>query len=307
MYIGIDLGGTKVEVIALDTAGKELYRHRVPTPRDDYAGTLATIRDLILQAERAVGETGSIGIGIPGTVSRQTGNIKNANSVCLNGRPFKHDLGQLLGRPFEVANDANCLAISEATDGAGAGVDMVFAVIIGTGCGGGLAINTRVYSGHNGIAGEWGHNPLPWPDETERVYQREVPCYCGKIGCNETFISGTGFATAYRRISGQSLKGEEIMRLAQAGDHDAELALCQYEQRLAKALAGVIHIMDPGVIVLGGGMSNVDRLYRTLPELLPQWVFGGECNTPIVKARHGDSSGVRGAAWLPRLGSSAAN
>ncbi|WP_413737343.1 fructokinase [Sodalis sp. RH21] len=302
MYIGIDLGGTKVEVIALDPAGRELYRYRVPTPRDDYDQTLIAIRDLILRAEQAVGRQGSIGIGIPGTISQQTGKIKNANSVWLNGRSFKQDLGALLQRPFEVANDANCLAISEATDGAGAGVELVFAVIIGTGCGGGLAINTRVYPGHNGIAGEWGHNPLPWPDETERVYQREVPCYCGKTGCNETFISGTGFATAYRRLSGLSLKGEDIMRLADAGDPYAEQALRQYEIRLAKALAGVIHIIDPGVIVLGGGMSNVDRLYAALPELLPQWVFGGECDTPIVKARHGDSSGVRGAAWLPRLG-----
>ncbi len=302
MYIGIDLGGTKVEVIALDPAGRELYRYRVPTPRDDYDQTLIAIRDLILRAEQAVGRQGSIGIGIPGTISQQTGKIKNANSVWLNGRSFKQDLGTLLQRPFEVANDANCLAISEATDGAGAGVELVFAVIIGTGCGGGLAINTRVYPGHNGIAGEWGHNPLPWPDETERVYQREVPCYCGKTGCNETFISGTGFATTYRRLSGLSLKGEDIMRLADAGDPYAEQALRQYEIRLAKALAGVIHIIDPGVIVLGGGMSNVDRLYASLPELLPQWVFGGECDTPIVKARHGDSSGVRGAAWLPRLG-----
>lgn len=302
MYIGIDLGGTKTEVIALDPAGNELYRYRVPTQRDDYAATLTTIRDLILGAERAVGEQGSIGIGIPGTVSRLTGKIKNANSVWLNGRTFKQDLVALLGRPVAIANDANCLAISEATDGAGAGESMVFAVIIGTGCGGGIAINSRVYAGNNGIAGEWGHNPLPWPDETEQHYQREVPCYCGKTGCNETFISGTGFATAYRRISGVSLAGEEIASRARDGDAHAELALQQYEQRLAKALAGVINTLDPGVIVLGGGMSNVDRLYATLPALLPQWVFGGECDTPVRKAKHGDSSGVRGAAWLPRIG-----
>ncbi|WP_413729585.1 fructokinase [Sodalis sp. RH22] len=301
MYIGIDLGGTKTEVIALDPAGGELYRYRVPTPRDDYAATLATIRDLILGAERAVGEQGSVGIGIPGTLSRLTGKVKNANSVWLNGRPFKEDLGALLGRPITVANDANCLAISEATDGAGAGEEMVFAVIIGTGCGGGLAVNGRVYAGHNGIAGEWGHNPLPWPDATELVYQREVPCYCGKTGCNETFISGTGFATAYRRAAGATLSGAEIARRAGDGDGDAELALQQYERRLAKALAGVINTLDPRVIVLGGGMSNVDRLYTTLPALLPQWVFGGECDTPVRKARHGDSSGVRGAAWLPRI------
>ncbi len=301
MYIGIDLGGTKTEVIALDADGRELYRHRVPTPRDDYPQTLIAIRDLILQAEQAVGRQGSIGIGIPGTVSQLTGKIKNANSVWLNGRFFEQDLAALLQRPFKVANDANCLAISEATDGAGAGVEIVFAVIIGTGCGGGLAINTRVYQGHSGIAGEWGHNPLPWPDEVELLYQREVPCYCGKVGCNETFISGTGFATAYRRISGKSLPGNEIARLAQAGDADAGLALRQYEMRLAKALAGVVNIIDPGVIVLGGGMSNVDRLYTTLPKLMPQWIFGREFSTPIYKAKHGDSSGVRGAAWLPKL------
>lgn len=301
MYIGIDLGGTKTEVIALDTNGRELYRHRVPTPRNDYEQTLINIRDLIVLAEQTVGQQGSIGIGIPGTVSQQTGKIKNANSVWLNGRLFEQDMAVLLQRPFKVANDANCLAISEATDGAGAGVEVVFAVIIGTGCGGGLAINTRVYQGHNGIAGEWGHNPLPWPDDVELVYQREVPCYCGKAGCNETFISGTGFATAYRRISGKSLPGDVIARMAQGGDSDAELALRQYEMRLAKALAGVVNVIDPGVIVLGGGMSNVDRLYTTLPQLMPRWIFGREFSTPIYKAKHGDSSGVRGAAWLPKL------
>ncbi|TKI05354.1 fructokinase [Martelella alba] len=301
MHIGIDLGGTKTEVIALDDAGQELYRHRVPTPRGDYDGTLAVIGDLIARAETAVGERGSVGIGIPGTVSQVTGKIKNANSTWLNGRYFREDLQGLLQRPFCVANDANCLAISEATDGAGAGVPIVFAVIIGTGCGGGLAINTRVHQGHNGIAGEWGHNPLPWPDDIEQVYQRDVPCYCGKVGCNETFISGTGFVTAYRRLSGTALKGDEIVSLAAQGDPLAEEALRQYERRLAKALANVVNVVDPGVIVLGGGMSNVNRLYETLPKLMPEWIFGREFSTPIRKARHGDSSGVRGAAWLPKL------
>lgn len=301
MMIGIDLGGTKTEVIALDDQGKELFRHRVGTPKNDYHGTLRTIADLVALAERETGQHGSVGIGIPGTVSGLTQRVKNANSVWLNGQPLHQDLEILLGRPIAVANDANCLAISEAADGAGAGFKVVFAVIIGTGCGGGIAVNSGVYSGDNGVCGEWGHNPLPWPDADEQRFADEVPCYCGKRGCNELFISGTGFETTYKRLGGEALKGREIMALADRGDSRAQQALEQYESRLAKALAGVVNILDPGVIVLGGGMSNVSRLYQTLPALLPKWVFGGECNTPIRQAIHGDSSGVRGAAWLPRL------
>lgn len=298
MRIGIDLGGTKIEVIALADDGRELFRHRIATPRHDYGQTLAAIAGLVKLAEDHTGEQGSVGIGIPGTLSPFTGRVKNANSVWLNGQPLDKDLSALLAREVRIANDANCLAVSEATDGAGAGAQTVFAVIIGTGCGTGVALNGQAHSGGNGIAGEWGHNPLPWQDDDELRYAREVPCYCGKPGCIETFISGTGFATDYARLSGNALQGHEIMALSERGDALAEQAIVRYEMRLAKALAHVINILDPDVVVLGGGMSNVERLYRNVPQLVKGWVFGGECETPIRKAVHGDSSGVRGAAWL---------
>ncbi|WP_413736255.1 fructokinase [Sodalis sp. RH21] len=298
MRIGIDLGGTKIEVVALATDGKVRFRQRISTPRDDYGQTLQAIASLISAAEQATGQQGSIGIGIPGTLSPYTHKVKNANSVWLNSQPMDKDLTALLGRPVRIANDANCLAVSEATDGAAAGAQTVFAVIIGTGCGAGLAINGRVHAGGNGIAGEWGHNPLPWQDEDEHRHAREVPCYCGKAGCTETFISGTGFTGDYQRLGGQRLTGPEIIQRAAAGDALAERVIGRYELRLAKALAQAINLLDPDVVVLGGGMSNVDRLYQTVPPLIKQWVFGGECETPIRKAAHGDSSGVRGAAWL---------
>jgi fructokinase len=296
--IGIDLGGTKTEVIALSNAGVQLYRHRLPTPREDYHNTIETIATLVEMAETTVGERATVGVGIPGSLSPYTGVIKNANSTWLNGQPFDKDLSRRLNREVRLANDANCLAVSEAVDGAAAGAQTVFAVIIGTGCGAGVALGGRAHIGGNGTVGEWGHNPLPWMDEDELRYRAEVPCYCGKQGCIETFISGTGFATDYQRLSGQSLAGSEIMRLVEAKDLLAEQAMSRYEQRLAKSLAHVVNILDPDVIVLGGGMSNVDRLYQTVPELVKNWVFGGECETPIRKAMHGDSSGVRGAAWL---------
>jgi fructokinase len=296
--IGIDLGGTKTEVIALSNAGVQLYRHRLPTPREDYHNTIETIATLVEMAETTVGERATVGVGIPGSLSPYTGVIKNANSTWLNGQPFDKDLSRRLNREVRLANDANCLAVSEAVDGAAAGAQTVFAVIIGTGCGAGVALGGRAHIGGNGTAGEWGHNPLPWMDEDELRYRAEVPCYCGKQGCIETFISGTGFAMDYQRLSGQSLAGSEIMRLVEAKDLLAEQAMSRYEQRLAKSLAHVVNILDPDVIVLGGGMSNVDRLYQTVPELVKNWVFGGECETPIRKAMHGDSSGVRGAAWL---------
>ena len=298
MRIGIDLGGTKTEVIALSDRGKQRYRHRLPTPRDDYRQTLEVIAQLVEAAEKETGERGTVGVGIPGAISPFTGRVKNANSTWLNGQPFDKDLGQRLGREVRVANDANCLAVSEAVDGAAAGAQTVFAVIIGTGCGAGVALGGRAHIGGNATAGEWGHNPLPWMDEDELRYREEVPCYCGKQGCIETFISGTGFATDYRRLSGQAREGSEIIRLADAQDPVAGLALTRYELRLAKSLAHVINILDPEAIVLGGGMSNVDRLYKTVPPLVKNFVFGGECETPIRKAVHGDSSGVRGAAWL---------
>lgn len=297
MRIGIDLGGTKTEVIALDDAGEQRFRHRLPTPREDYQQTIETIAALVDMAEQATGQTGSVGIGIPGSLSPYTGVVKNANSTWLNGQPFDNDVSRRLKREVRLANDANCLAVSEAVDGAAAGAQTVFAVIIGTGCGAGVALNGRAHIGGNGTAGEWGHNPLPWMDDDELRYREEIPCYCGKQGCIETFISGTGFATDYQRLSGKALKGDEIIRLVDAQDAVAELALSRYELRLAKALSHVVNILDPDVIVLGGGMSNVERLYKTVPSLMKSFVFGGECETPVRKAQHGDSSGVRGAAW----------
>lgn len=298
MRIGIDLGGTKTEVIALDDAGEQRFRHRLPTPREDYQQTIETIAALVDMAEQATGQTGSVGIGIPGSLSPYTGVVKNANSTWLNGQPFDNDVSRRLKREVRLANDANCLAVSEAVDGAAAGAQTVFAVIIGTGCGAGVALNGRAHIGGNGTAGEWGHNPLPWMDDDELRYREEIPCYCGKQGCIETFISGTGFGTDYQRLSGKALKGDEIIRLVDAQDAVAELALSRYELRLAKALSHVVNILDPDVIVLGGGMSNVERLYKTVPSLMKSFVFGGECETPVRKAQHGDSSGVRGAAWL---------
>ncbi|MCP9266723.1 fructokinase [Xenorhabdus sp. XENO-1] len=298
MRIGIDLGGTKIEVIALGDQGEELFRKRVDTPRNDYQQTLVAIVGLIADAEQSTGQRGTVGIGIPGAISPFTGKVKNANSVWMNGQILDKDLSALLGREVRVANDANCLAVSEATDGAAAGKPMVFAVIIGTGCGSGIAFDGRVHAGGNGLAGEWGHNPLPWMDEEDRAYQEEVRCFCGKPGCTEMFVSGTGFMTDYFRLSGVRKKGHEIIEAVALGDEIAELAIRRYEKRLARALAQVINLLDPDVIVLGGGMSNVDRLYQTLPGLVQEWVFGGECATPIKKALHGDSSGVRGAAWL---------
>ncbi|MGX9310392.1 fructokinase [Pantoea ananatis] len=298
MRIGIDLGGTKTEVIALSGEGKELFRHRISTPRDDYRATVQAIVDLVLLAEEKTGQTGTVGLGIPGTISPYTQRVKNANSTWLNGQPLDKDLAQALNRDIRIANDANCLAVSEAVDGAGAGHALVFGVIIGTGSGAGVAINGASRIGGNGNAGEWGHNPLPWMDEDELRYRAEVPCYCGQQGCIETFVSGTGFAIDYQRLSGVARKGAEIVKLLEQQDPVAALAMSRYEIRLAKSLAQVVNLIDPDVIVLGGGMSNVDRLYQTVPTLMKKWVFGGECETPVLKAMHGDSSGVRGAAWL---------
>lgn len=298
MRIGIDLGGTKTEVIALSGEGRELFRHRISTPRDDYRATVQAIVDLVRLAEEKTGQTGTVGLGIPGTISPYTQRVKNANSTWLNGQPLDKDLAQALNRDIRIANDANCLAVSEAVDGAGAGHALVFGVIIGTGSGAGVAINGASRIGGNGNAGEWGHNPLPWMDEDELRYRAEVPCYCGQQGCIETFVSGTGFAIDYQRLSGVARKGAEIVKLLEQQDPVAALAMSRYEIRLAKSLAQVVNLIDPDVIVLGGGMSNVDRLYQTVPTLMKKWVFGGECETPVLKAMHGDSSGVRGAAWL---------
>jgi fructokinase len=297
--IGIDLGGTKIEALALGDDGRELGRHRVPTPRDDYEGTLQTIASLCERLERQTGQRGSVGVGIPGTVSSRTGRVKNANSVWLNGRPLDRDLSRVLDRPVRLANDANCLAVSEASDGAAAGEAVVFAAILGTGTGAGVALGGRPHVGRNGVGGEWGHNPLPWPTPEETP---GPDCYCGKQGCLETWVSGTGFENDYARLTGTRLPGPDIAARAEAGEPMAVTVLQRYAERLARGLAHVIDILDPDVIVLGGGMSNVSALYRLVPEQWARWVFGAEVDTPLRPALHGDSSGVRGAAWLWRPG-----
>lgn len=295
MRIGIDVGGTKIEAIALDEEGRERGRRRIPAPQGDYGATLAAIVELAAAIEADLGVTATVGIGMPGTLSMASGLVKNANSVWLNGRPFAQDLTRLLDRPLRFANDANCFALSEATDGAGAGGRVVFGVIVGTGTGGGLVVDGQVLVGANGIAGEWGHNPLPWPRAAEWP---GTSCYCGRTGCIETFLSGPGLTRDFVEAGGERLRADEIVALASAGDLRASVSLERYEDRFARALAGVINIVDPDVIVLGGGLSNVDRLYTAIP---PRWaahVFSDVVATRLVRARHGDSSGVRGAAWL---------
>lgn len=297
--IGIDLGGTKTEVILLNGDSRELFRTRIPTVRDDYAATLRDIASLVTQAEAAAGQTHlPVGIGIPGTVSRKTGFVKNANSTWLNGKPFQKDLSAFLQRDVKVTNDANCLAVSEATDGAGRGYELVFAGILGTGCGAGLAYKGAPLVGPNGVAGEWGHNPLPWASDAALNAR---PCYCGKAGCMETFLSGTGLCRSYEFASGEKIKGHEIVERALTGELTAQQVLENYYDQLARGLASIINSLDPDVIVLGGGASNIAAIYTELPKRLPHYVFGGECDTPVVPAVHGDSSGVRGAAWLNPL------
>lgn len=300
MRIGIDLGGTKIEAVALAVDGRELMRLRVPTPRGDYEASLAAMADLVARLERETGERGTVGVGGPGALSPRTGRIKNANSVWLNGRAVDRDLAAHLGRPIRYANDANCLAISEATDGAAAGAAVVLGVILGTGAGAGIALAGRPHEGPNRVAGEWGHNPLPWATAEEWP---GPACWCGKRGCLETFVSGPGLEADYRRAGGEALGAEEIVRRAGVGEPLAAERLEIYEHRLARGLAHLVNVLDPDVVVLGGGLSKVSRLYAALPARLPHYVFGGECDTPIRPAAHGDSSGVRGAAWLwPRRG-----
>lgn len=297
--IGIDLGGTKTEVILLNGDSRELFRTRIPTVRDDYPATLRDIAGLVAQAEAAAGQTHlPVGIGIPGTVSRKTGFVKNANSTWLNGKPFQKDLSAFLQRDVKVTNDANCLAVSEATDGAGRGYELVFAGILGTGCGAGLAYKGAPLVGPNGVAGEWGHNPLLWASD---AILNARPCYCGKAGCMETFLSGTGLCRSYEFAAGEKIKGHEIVERALNGELIAQQVLENYYDQLARGLASIINSLDPDVIVLGGGASNIAAIYTELPKRLPRYVFGGECDTPIVPAVHGDSSGVRGAAWLNPL------
>jgi fructokinase len=295
MRIGIDLGGTKIEGIALDADTPVAVRRRVATPRD-YAGTLDTIVRLVTEIEAETGRTGTVGVGIPGVVSHTTGLVKNANSTWLIGRPLLADLEARLSRPVRVANDANCFTLSEAIDGAGQGFETVFGVILGTGVGGGIAIRQCIHEGPNQIAGEWGHNPLPWMTDEERGAAPK--CYCGRYGCVETFLSGPGFERDHALLSGAPHSSQDIVRAAASGDLHAIQTLERYQDRLARALAAVINLLDPDVVVLGGGMSNLPDLPSSVSAALPRYVFSDTVLTKVVLNLHGDSSGVRGAAWL---------
>jgi len=293
--IGIDLGGTKIEGLALGDAGRELARQRIRSPRGSYDDTIRAIVSLVTSLEKQTGATGSVGIGIPGAISAATGLVKNANSTWLNGRALETDLASALGRAVRLANDANCFTLSEATDGAAAGAAVVFGVIIGTGTGGGLVINGEVIAGANAVAGEWGHNPLPAPDADERP---GPPCYCGRSGCIETFLSGPGLMRDFAAHGGDALPAIDIVSRADAGDMRAIACLERYEHRFARAIASVINLVDPDVIVLGGGLSNVQRLYERVPAIWTAHIFSDHVATRLVPAKHGDASGVRGAAWL---------
>jgi fructokinase len=302
MRIGIDLGGTKIEAIGLRDDGTIALRRRLATPRDDYDGTIAALVALVNEIDSQTGERSTVGVGTPGAVSPVSGLMKNCNSVWLNNRPLAQDLESAIARPVRLANDANCFALSEATDGAAAGAEVVFGVIVGTGTGGGIIVRGRPLTGPNAVAGEWGHNPMPWPEA------REWPgpaCYCGRTGCIELFLSGPGLTREYRGAGGTADSVEVIVAAAAKGDARAEAALGQYEQRFARALASVINVLDPDVIVLGGGLSNVARLYTNVPRLWSGFVFSDRVATRLVPPRHGDSSGVRGAAWLWPKGTSA--
>ena len=294
MRFGIDLGGTKTEIIALDNGNKEVYRKRVATPKSAYHDTLRTITHLVQEAESLLSTTGTVGIGIPGTLSPDHGRVKNANSVCLIGQNLRRDLENSLFREVRIANDADCFILSEASDGSAAPYNTAFGVILGTGVGGGITVNKTLLSGPNAIAGEWGHNPLPWQNQHD---QPLPPCYCGKNGCIETYLSGPGFKRSYLSLSGQNLSPNEIITLLDS-DNEANAAFTLYIDRLARSLATVINILDPNVIVLGGGMSNVDAIYSRVEKVWSSYVFSDKVNTQLVKALHGDSSGVRGAAWL---------
>ena len=295
MRIGIDLGGTKIEIIALDDRGETLLRRRVPTPSGDYNGTLEAIADLVAKAERETGQTGTVGVGIPGAVSPRTDLVKGSNSLVLIGKPLHRDLSDTLKRPVRVQNDANCFALSEAVDGAAAGARTVFGIILGTGCGAGLVIDGKVVEGRNKIAGEWGHTCLPWMREGEWPGPR---CYCGKFGCVETFLAGRGLVREHEAATGQTLTAEEIDGAAKRGDNAALATLSGYQDRLARSLAVVINIWDPDVIVAGGGLSNMTPIYDGLVRRIERYAFSDAIDTTVVPALHGDSSGVRGAAWL---------
>jgi len=293
--IGVDFGGTKIEGAALAQGGETLARLRIPTPRDDYPGSVAAVVELVRRLEKQIGGRGSVGIGIPGVISPASGRVKNANSVWLNGQAFDRDLAEALDRPVRIENDANCFALSEAADGAAAGAHVVFGVILGTGVGGGLVVGGRLVQGRNRIAGEWGHNPLPWPDADETPGPR---CWCGKQGCHEAWLSGPGLAADHQRRTGAPVQAEIVIERMRGGDHAARATFEAWLDRLARGLAQVVNIVDPDVIVLGGGLSSIPELYRDLPGQLGRWVFSDVCTTPVVPNLHGDSSGVRGAARL---------
>jgi len=295
MRLGVDLGGSKIEIVGLAADGRELLRRRIATPQGDYRATLTAIAGLVAEAEAELGQTGSVGIGIPGAESLRSGLIKNANSTCLIGQPLRHDLQTLLRREVRLANDANCFALSEAIDGAGRDAETVFGVILGTGVGGGIVIRRQVLAGANAIAGEWGHNPLP---RLAAADQPAPDCYCGHRGCIETYLSGPGLTADHARHTAETLDATSIECRAAAGDAACEATLRRYEDRLGRALAGVINILDPQVIVLGGGLSNMQRLYRHLPACCAPYVFSDAVDTRFLPPVHGDSSGVRGAAWL---------
>jgi fructokinase len=295
--VGIDLGGTKIEAIAIDRDGRERFRRRVQAPRGSYDDTLRAISAIVCEAERATSERARVGIGIPGSASPATGRIRNANSTWLNGRPLPADLERVLARPVRLENDANCFALSEATDGAGAGATVVFGVIVGTGTGGGIVASGRVLVGRNAIGGEWGHNPLPWPTPDEWP---GPPCYCGRTGCIETFLSGPAVSREFAARGGGTKTALEIAAAAEAGDARAMEAIDLYVDRMGRALASVINLLDPDVVVLGGGLSNIAPLYDRVPAIWPRWTFSDVVTTPLKRAVHGDASGVRGAAWLWR-------
>ncbi len=293
--IGIDLGGTKIAAVALDASGQVLAKARLATPAGDYAATLQVVADLVFALEARLGARATVGIGTPGAVSPVHGVIKNSNSVCLNGKPLHHDLARVLNRPVRVANDADCFALSEATDGAGAGKRVVFGVIVGTGTGGGVVVDGRLLGGPNAIAGEWGHNPLPWPEDDERP---GPACYCGKHGCIETFLSGPGLAADYLRATGTARSADQVVAAATSGEAAAQAVLARHVDRMARALASVINLLDPDCIVLGGGVSRIAALYTEVPRRWGRYVFSDRVDTLLVPPRFGAESGVRGAAWL---------
>ena len=295
MRLGIDLGGTKIEGVVLDHAGAIIARHRIASPRNDYSATLTAISAVIAHLETATTPGLSIGIGMPGSLSPATGLVQNANSTWLNGRPLQLDLETHLGRPVRLANDANCFALSEATDGAAAGAACVYGVILGTGCGGGIVFNSKLIDGPHGLGGEWGHTPLPWPSADELTIP---PCWCGRCGCLETWISGSGLAADHARVTGHTLTGEEIATAAASGSAPAQASLDRHAQRLARGLAMIVNILDPHVIVLGGGLSALPHLYAALPALMAPYIFSDHPNPTIRPPRWGATSGVRGAAWL---------